>query len=171
LPVFSGFVNRVTRSPSAAPCYINAAMGKTLSLNKRAGFDYEFLDTFEAGLVLAGAEVKSVRLGHMQLVGSFLHIRGSELWLKNAYIAPYEPAGEKQSLPNRDRKVLVRRQEINRLIGKTQQEGLTLVPISVYLQRNLVKLKFALARGKKKYEKREQIKRREAAREDREYVS
>lgn len=147
-------------------------MGETLALNKRATYDYEFLETFEGGLVLTGPEVKSAKQGHMQLVGSFLHVRRGELWLKGSQIARYAPAGEQPHYePTRDRKVLVHKKQINRLLGKTQADGLTLVPISVYVSRGLVKLNFALARGKKQYEKRDKIKKRQAAREDREYTA
>jgi len=101
-----------------------------LAENKKVFFDYEILETFEGGLALTGAETKSVKAGHIQLKGAFLHIRGSELWLKNAFISKYAPAGKQESYdPSRDRKVLVHRREIGRLIGKSQQEGLTLVPI------------------------------------------
>lgn len=141
----------------------------TLSTNKRASFDYDLLDTFEGGIVLTGQEVKSAKQGHMQLTGSFLHVRDDELWLKHGYIAPYLPAGPQVAYdPYRNRKILLRRREIVRLIGKTQTDGLTLVPLRVYIQRNLVKMEFALARGKRKYEKREAIKKREVDRHMRE---
>lgn len=137
-----------------------------LAQNRRASYDYEFLDTFEGGLKLTGPEVKSTKLGRMQLAGSFLQVRGGELWLKNSKIAAYAPAGDASKyVVDRDRKVLVHKKEINRFIGKTQADGLTLVPISVYVAHGLVKLKFALGRGKKQYEKRDKIKRREVARE------
>ena len=144
---------------------------KSLALNRRASYDYEFLDTFEGGLELTGPEVKSAKLGRIQLAGSFLQVRRGELWLKNAQIAKYAPAGpQPHYLVDQDRKVLIHRKEINRLMGKTQTDGLTLVPISVYVAHGLVKLNFALARGKKQYEKRDKIKKREAAREDREQM-
>ncbi len=140
-----------------------------LAENKKVFFDYEILETFEGGLALTGAETKSVKAGHMQLKGAFLHIRGGELWLKNAFISKYAPAGKQENYdPSRDRKVLVHRREIGRLIGKSQQEGLTLVPISVYTKRQFVKLEFGLARGKKQFEKRESIKKRDVERQLRE---
>jgi SsrA-binding protein len=140
-----------------------------LAENKKAFFDYEILETFEGGLALIGAEVKSAKAGHMQLKGAFLHIRAGELWLKNAFISKYAPAGKQESYdPSRDRKVLMHRREISRLIGKSQQEGLTLVPICVYTKRQFVKLEFGLARGKKQYEKRESIKKRDIERQLRE---
>lgn len=141
----------------------------TLAINKRAGFDYDLLEEYEGGLVLTGAEVKSAKAGHLQLKSAFLHIRGAELWLKGSFIAKYAPAGKQDSYnATRDRKVLLHAREIARLIGKAQTEGLTLIPKSVYTRGNRVKLGFALARGKKKYEKRATIKKRELDRELRE---
>jgi SsrA-binding protein len=141
----------------------------SLAYNKRAKFDYDLLDTFEGGLKLTGPEVKAAKLGHMQMQGAFLHVRRGELWLKNAFIGKYAPAGTQEGYdPTRTRKVLVKRSEITRLIGKTQADGLTLVPISVYTRGNLIKLEFALARGKRQYEKRETIKKRDVERQIRE---
>jgi len=143
---------------------------KTLAFNKRAAFDYDLLETFEAGLRLTGPEVKSAKAGSVQLKGAFLDVRGQELWLKNAHVSPYAPAAsaQKDYDPARDRKVLVRRRELKRLIGKRRAEGLTLVPVRLYLKNNLVKLEFAVGRGKKKYEKREAIKKRDVDRHLRE---
>ncbi len=134
----------------------------TLALNRSASRDYEFLKEEEGGLMLTGAEVKSVKGGHAQLKGAFLFVRRGELWLKNAYIAPYKPAGEKEGYdPIRDRKILIHKKELLRLGQTMEQQGLTMVPISLYTRGSLVKLKFALARGKKQYEKRESIKKRD----------
>jgi len=142
-----------------------------LTLNKRARFDYDFLETFEGGLALTGAEVKAAKEGHVQLKGAFISIKDRELWLRNAYIAPYKPAGKQPNYdPDQDRKILVHRAELKRLIGKTQEAGLTIVPISLYTKARLVKLEFALARGKKKYEKRETIKKRDLDRKVREHL-
>jgi SsrA-binding protein len=136
-----------------------------LAINKRATYDYELLENFDGGLVLVGPEVKSAKAGHIQLTGSFLRVRDGEVWLYGAHISPYKPAGTEIGLdPSRPRKVLLHRREIARLLGKTQTAGLTLVPVRVYLHRNLVKLAFALARGKRVYEKREIIKKREVDR-------
>lgn len=141
----------------------------TLAVNKRATFDYELLDRYEGGLVLEGWEVKSAKAGHMQLKGSFLHIQRGELWLKNAFISQYKPSGEKEdTASSKDRKVLVHKRELKRLIGKKQEEGLTIVPIRIFLKGNLVKLEFAVGKGKKKYEKRESIKKRDVDRQIRE---
>ena len=140
-----------------------------LAFNKRAVYDYELLENFEGGLVLTGAEVKSVKAGHIQLKGAFIMIRNGELWLKNALISRYEPAGPQEDYDQyRNRKILMRHRDINRLIGKINTQGLTLVPIKVYTLRNLIKLSFALARGKKKFEKRAAIKKREIDRQIRE---
>ncbi len=142
-----------------------------LAINKRAKFDYEILESYEGGLELTGAEVKSIKAGHIQLKGAFISARGGELWLRNAYVSPYKPAGTQPDYdPNRDRKILVHARELKRLIGKTQEAGLTIVPISLYTKGRLVKLEFALARGKKKYEKREAIKKREIDRQIRERI-
>lgn len=136
-----------------------------LALNKRARFDYDLLETLEGGLVLSGPEVKSIKNGRCQLKGTFLHFVGDELWLKNAHIAKYEPAGEQADYhPARDRKVLLHKKQLKRLIGRVQADGLTLVPISLYTHRGLIKLEFALARGKKQFEKRDSIKKRDVER-------
>lgn len=137
----------------------------TLAINKKARFDYELLETLEGGLKLTGAEVKSAKLGHAQLKGAFLHMHNGELWLKGAYIAAYKPAGRQDDYdPYRDRKVLVHKRELKRLIGKRQADGLTIVPLSLYTKTGLIKLEFAVGRGKKQYEKRETIKKRDVQR-------
>jgi SsrA-binding protein len=141
----------------------------TLAVNKKARFDYEILETLEGGLKLTGAEVKSVKAGHVQLKGAFLHIQDGELWLKGAFIAAYKPSGSQIDYKaDCDRKVLVHRRELNRLIGKKSQEGLTLIPLSIYQKGDLVKLEFGVARGKKEFEKREAIKKRDVQRDIRE---
>jgi len=143
----------------------------TLALNKRASYDYEFLQKFEGGLVLTGPEVKSVKKGQIQLTGSFITVHNGELWLTNAQVSKYGPAGEQpQYDPRRSRKVLLHKKQIRELIGKSQQGGLTIVPISVYTRGSLVKIEFALARGKKQFEKRDKIKKRDVAREIRQHV-
>ncbi len=138
---------------------------KSLAQNKRAYFDYEILDKFEAGLVLLGHEVKSAKLGHLSLKGAYVTFINEELFLKNATVTPYKFAGSLPSYePTRNRKLLVHKKELASLRGKTQAQGLTLVPLSVYTKRGLVKLSFALAKGKKRFDKREAIKKREDAR-------
>ena len=136
-----------------------------IATNKRGIFDYELQDKFEAGLVLTGAEVKSVKTGHISLRGSFVTMHDGELFLTNANISPYPFAKNSQAYdPNRSRKLLVRKSEIKSLIGKLQVKGLTLVPLRVYTKKRLIKLEFALARGKKAYDKRKDIAKKETKR-------
>jgi SsrA-binding protein len=137
----------------------------TLAVNKRAHFDYEISDKFEAGLVLSGQEVKSVKTGHISLKGSFVTAAGNELYLTNANIPPYRYAGDiKNYDPTRSRKLLLKKSEIKSLIGKSRASGLTLVPIRVYTKKRLVKLEFGVGRGKKEFDKREKIAKREEGR-------
>lgn len=138
----------------------------TLATNARAKHDFEFLERFEGGLVLTGAEVKSAKAGSINLKGAFLTVRGTELFIAGMHIAPYAPAGAAATTsPTRERKVLARRAEINKLRAKAEADRLTIVPISVYTKGDLVKLEFALARGKRQYEKRDAIKKRDIDRE------
>ncbi|MFA6130887.1 MAG: SsrA-binding protein SmpB [Patescibacteria group bacterium] len=141
----------------------------TLAVNKRARFDYDILSKYEGGLVLSGAEVKAAKRGSINLKGAFLTIQNNQLFLKNMHIGKYAPAGEQKDYdPTHDRKVLVHRNEINTLIGKKQADGLTILPISVYTKGDLVKLEFGVGRGKKKYEKRESLKKRSIEKQMRE---
>lgn len=115
--------------------------------------------------MLTGAEVKSVKAGHVQLKGSYLSIRNGEVWIRHMHISPYSKAGDLSGYdPTRDRKILLHRAEVVKLVEKQSADGLTIVPISVYTKRDLVKISFALARGKKKYEKRDAIKKRDVKR-------
>ena len=137
----------------------------TLATNKRAHFDYELQDKYEAGLVLTGAEVKSVKTGHVSLKGSFVTMHESELYLTNANIPHYPFATFKSTYdPTRSRKLLVKKSEIKSLIGKLHVKGLTLVPLRVYTKRRLIKLEFAVGRGKKAYDKRSDIAKHESKR-------
>lgn len=139
---------------------------KIIAKNKRAYFDYEILEKFEAGLVLTGQEVKSVKNGHISLPGSYVNIHNGEAFLLNASISPYKLAGRLDEYDEtRSRKLLLKKSEIAYLIGKTEVKGLTLVPTMIYIKNNLAKVEFALARGRKKVDKREYIKKREARRE------
>jgi len=134
----------------------------TLATNKRVHFDYELQDKYEAGLVLSGAETKSSKIGHISLKGSFVTIHESELYLTNATISHYPYANFAASYnPTRSRKLLVKKSEIKSLIGKLHVKGLTLVPLRVYTKRRLIKLEFAVARGKKAHDKRSSIADRE----------
>ncbi|MBI2550988.1 SsrA-binding protein SmpB [Candidatus Uhrbacteria bacterium] len=131
-----------------------------LSVNKTAYLDFEILEEYEAGLVLTGAEVKSVRAKQMKLQGAFVHVRRGELCLKNAHISPYKPADGEQD-PIRERKLLLHQNEILRLAAKKQQDRLTIVPISVYSKGPFIKIKIGLGRGKKAFEKRDTLKKKE----------
>lgn len=139
----------------------------TLAQNRKARHDYDILETYEAGLVLTGAEVKSVKGGRINLQGSFVVPKGNELWLTGCHIAPYAPAaGTSPSYdPLRDRKLLLKQTELQHLAGKVRESGLTLVPLSVYTAHRFVKLELALARGRTRHDKRAAIKRREVERE------
>lgn len=137
----------------------------TIAINKRARFDYEILETVEAGIELLGHEVKSVKTGHMSLQGSFVTIRGNDLVLTNALIPFYPHAGDPGNYePTRPRRLLVKKSEAKRFIGKVRTNGLTLIPLRVYTKRHLVKVEFALAKGKKEYDKRATTQKREAKR-------
>ncbi|PIP23125.1 MAG: SsrA-binding protein [Candidatus Nealsonbacteria bacterium CG_4_8_14_3_um_filter_39_7] len=141
-------------------------MDNVLSENRKAYFNYEIMDKFSAGMVLFGHEVKSIRTGKMSLVGSYVTLRNNEAYLTGANIHPYQPKNITEGYnPKRDRRLLLRKNEINELIGKTEQKGLTLAPLKVYTVKGLIKLEFAIAKGKKKADKRESIKKREADRE------
>lgn len=136
-----------------------------LAKNPRAKFDYHIKETFEAGIVLAGYEVKAIKKGHISLKGAYVTLKNEEAYLINAHISPYQPKNmPKDYEPTRTRKLLLHRKELKSLIGQTKQKGLTLVPMRVYTKRNRIKLEFGLGRGKKKYDKRESIKKREAQR-------
>ena len=138
----------------------------SLSHNKKAKFDYEILESFEAGLVLEGHEVKSVRAGRMSLLGAYVTISRGMVWLIGSHIQKYPQAGPLADYdPDRSRKLLLHRRETQKLAGKLEQKGLTLVPISVYTKGSKIKLEFGLARGKKQYQKKETLKRRDIDRE------
>lgn len=140
-----------------------------LAINKKARYDYEILDTYEAGLVLYGHEVKSIKTKHVSLKGAFVTVKQSptlgkqpELYLINAYIPLYKKASTVQVYdPERSRKLLLKKSEIKHLVGKKKEQGLTIVPIKLYTIRNLIKLEFGIGRGKKKYDKRADIKKRD----------
>lgn len=134
-------------------------------MNKRANFDYDISNKFEAGLVLHGYEVKSVKTGHISLKGSFVTAKGNELYITNANIPLYKHSGKIANYDaTRPRKLLLHRKEIASLIGKYRTEGLTLVPIRVYTKRGLLKLEFGIGKGRKKYDKRDVIRKRESDR-------
>src|SRR5664279_3596055 len=138
---------------------------KIIAQNKKARHDYSIVDVYEAGLVLTGTEVKSLRLGRASLVDGFATIDDGEMFLRNVHIPPYEHGTWTNHEPRRTRKLLLHRGEIERLIGKTQESGLTIVPLSLYFSAGKVKVELALARGKKTYDKRQDLAKRDADRE------
>jgi SsrA-binding protein len=135
--------------------------------NRKAYHDYHLLETFEAGVVLLGTEVKAIREGRVNLRDSFARVEHGEIFLYNVNISPYSHRGYSEHEPLRPRKLLLHRDEIRKLIGKTVERGMTLVPVRMYFKNGRVKVAVSLARGKKDYDKRETIKRREADRESR----
>lgn len=139
---------------------------KTLAYNRQAKRSYQILETFEAGLVLKGCEVKSIKSGQINLKGSYVSIDSNqELYLVKAHISLYKKSNIADYDPERPRKLLLHKREINSLTGKLRQKGLTLTPLKVYTKRGIIKLEFALAKGKKKWDKRQDIKKRETDRE------
>jgi SsrA-binding protein len=138
---------------------------KLIAENRKARHEYHLLERHEAGLVLTGSEVKSLRRGEAHLQRSFADIRDGELWLVGAHIAPYEQAGDRNHEPDRDRKLLLHRREIASLVGKVQERGFTLVPTRLYFKNGKAKVEIALARGKDVRDKRRDIARRDMDRE------
>ena len=138
---------------------------KLVATNRRARHEYHILETYEAGLVLSGTEIKSVRAGRVSLAEGFARIVGGEAWLEDVHIAPYEHGGRYNLDPVRRRKLLLHRDEVARLAGKTKEKGLTLVPLRLYIKRHRAKVELGLARGKKLYDKREAMAERSAQRE------
>lgn len=138
---------------------------KVIARNKKALHEYAIIDSWEAGIVLAGPEVKSIRGGKVSLAEAYARVDGSEVWLLDMHVTPYDPASQFNLDPVRPRKLLLSKREIRRLIGATQQEGFTLVPLDLYLRRGLIKLTLALGKGKKRVDKREDLKRKDAQRE------
>ena len=140
---------------------------RLLADNRKAHHDYHILGTYEAGIVLLGTEVKSIREGRVNLRDSFARVEGSEVFIYNVHVSPYSHRGYADHEPTRRRKLLLHKGEIRRLIGKTVERGMTLVPVRMYLKNGRVKVVVGVAKGKKTYDKRETIRRREAERETR----
>ncbi len=138
---------------------------KVVATNKQAYHNYNIVDTYEAGLVLQGSEVKSIREGQVNLKDSFVRIDEGEAYVLNMYIAPYKPASKLQHDPYRKRKLLLHKREILKLMGKVQEKGYTIVPTKLYFKNGKAKLEIALAKGKAKHEKRQAIKERDLKRE------
>jgi SsrA-binding protein len=138
---------------------------KIVATNRKASRDYFLEDRLEAGLVLRGSEIKSVRAGQVSLREAYVRIDGQEAWLMNAHIAPYNPASRMNHEPKRPRKLLLHRREILKLYDQVRTKGRTIIPTKMYLKNGRAKLEIALATGKRKYDKRREIAKREAARE------
>jgi SsrA-binding protein len=148
-----------------------AAGEKDATQNRAASHNYFLLEKFETGIVLTGSEVKSIRAGRANLKDAYGLVKDGELWLLNAHIGAYENAGYAAHLPERTRKLLVHRDELRKLLGKTQQKGLTLIPTRMYFKNGKIKLELALAKGKQLWDKRETERRRTADREARDAVN
>jgi len=134
---------------------------KIIVKNKQANYDYDILEKIEAGIVLLGSEIKSIRNGQVSIKEGHARIKNSEAWLTNVHIAPYKQGVSSDYDPLRQRKLLLNRKEINRLIGKLQEKGLSLIPLSLYIKNNRAKIELGLARGLKKHDKRSKIKEKE----------
>src|SRR5574341_2036303 len=138
---------------------------RTVATTRRARHEYEILETVEAGLVLRGTEVKSLRAGQVNFKDSYATIRNAEGWLVGCHISPYSHGSDANHDPERDRKLLLHRREITRLVGKTAERGLTLVPLRLYFRKGRAKIEIGLARGKKLHDKRSALREREVRRE------
>ncbi len=134
--------------------------------NKRASFDYEFVDTFTAGIVLTGTEIKSIRAGKASLVDTFCYVNNGEIWVKNMYVALYDQGSYNNHVERRERKLLLNKKEIRNLQDDTKAPGFTIVPVRIFInEKGLAKMVIALARGKKEYDKRQSLKEKEDKRE------
>jgi len=142
-----------------------ASEKRAVATNRRARFDYEVIERVEAGLVLVGPEVKSLRAGKASLGEAYAMIRRGEAWLLNCRISPYDPASRENPDPRRERKLLLHRKELRKLEGKLQERGLTMVPLSLYFKDGRAKVELALVRGKRRFDKRETIRDRESQRD------
>lgn len=139
--------------------------GHVVARNRKARFDYHIEETWEAGLVLTGTEIKSVRAGKVSLKGAYGIVRGSEVWLEGVNIAQYDSGGYTNHEPERRRKLLMHRREVQRLIGAVERRGLTLVPLDIHISRGWAKVTLGLGRGKKLHDKRQDVKQHDAERE------
>jgi SsrA-binding protein len=138
---------------------------KNLATNRKAGFEYFLLEKFEAGMALQGSEIKSIRAGQISLTEAYIRVEPNEAWLMDAHIAPYEPANRFNHDPVRPRRLLLHKKQIRELWDNVRQKGMTVVPTRVYLKEGRAKIEIALARGKKAYDKRATIAKRDQARE------
>ncbi|OKL36261.1 SsrA-binding protein SmpB [Domibacillus mangrovi] len=139
--------------------------GKVIAQNKKARHDYFIEETYEAGMVLLGTEIKAIRAGRVNLKDSFARIRNGELFVHNMHVSPYEQGNIHNHDPIRTRKLLLHRKQINTLIGETKEAGYSIVPLKIYLKDGYAKMLIGLAKGKKKYDKREDLKQKEAKRD------
>lgn len=138
---------------------------KVLASNRKARFEYFLLDSFEAGIVLKGSEIKSIRAGQVSLVESYVQVDGKQAWLVNAHVAPYNPSSRFNHDPKRARKLLLHKKEIKQLFNAIKQKGVTIIPVKIYLKDGKAKLEISIAKGKKLYDKREDIAKRDMERE------
>jgi SsrA-binding protein len=139
--------------------------GKVVAQNKKANHDYFIEETIEAGIVLQGTEVKSIRKGKVQLKDAFVRIRNNEAWISNMHISPYEQGNRFNHEPLRSRKLLLHKKQINELIGLSKQDGFSIIPIKMYLKDGFAKVLIGLGKGKKNYDKRDDLKKKEAKRD------
>jgi SsrA-binding protein len=144
---------------------VRSMPGKTLVSNRRARREYFIEESYEAGLVLTGSEIKSIRSGRANLQDSYVTIRDGEAWLVNSHVSPYKQASQENHEPKRDRKLLLHRRQIDRLVGSIQTKGYTIIPLRIYLKNNRAKVEIALAKGKKLYDKRDDLAKRQAQRD------
>lgn len=139
---------------------------ETIAVNRRARHDYDVLETYQAGLVLTGTEIKSIRARRVDIRDAYAQVEREEAWLHNMHISPYQPASRDSHAPRRTRKLLMHRREINRLLGRSIEKGLTIIPLRVYLERGYAKVELGLARGRRQWDKRRAIAEREMRREE-----
>lgn len=139
--------------------------GKVFSRNRRANFDYAIEETIEAGVVLQGTEIKSIRAGKVQLKDAFVQIRNDEAWVVNMHISPYDQGNRFNHDPTRSRKLLLHKRQIAQLVGRTKRDGYTIVPIQLHLKNGFAKVLIGVGKGKKDYDRREDLKRKEAKRD------
>ncbi|MCS6777345.1 MAG: SsrA-binding protein SmpB [Chloroherpetonaceae bacterium] len=144
---------------------------KVIAVNRRARHEYEIIDTYQAGIVLVGTEVKSLRAGRVNFQDAFVRIENNEAWLYNMHISPYEQGNRWNVEPVRRRKLLLHRWEIDELRGRSEQKGLTIVPLQLYFQRGFARIEIGLGRGKKLYDKRQAIAERDRQREQQRELS
>lgn len=138
---------------------------KIIAKNRKARHDFFILETLEAGLALKGTEIKSIRAGQISIKEAYIRVDGEEAWLVNAHVAPYDPASRENHDPIREKKLLLHKREIENLYAEVRQKGTTIIPLQVHLRRGKAKIEIAVAKGKKKYDKREAIKKRDAQRD------